>query len=85
LGRDENKTNWGPAISKVLAMVLPIFVLGIVLPFHPRIVSGCGMVIGSILQHYVPPRGKGKRDLWLFLLAVVFTIVIALLPKSCGS
>ena len=82
MGRDENRTDWRAVISKVLAGLLPIYVLKIVVPLHPRIAEGCGMMIGSILQHYVPPRAKGKRDLWIFLLAVVFAIVIALLPKS---
>ena len=79
---DTSKVKEGFVALKISACFLPIFLLAIIIPAHPRIISGCGMVVGSILQRYIPPRNKGKRDLWILLFALVGAVIIALIPMS---
>jgi hypothetical protein len=77
----KSRISWEALTGKMFVCVLPVFLLAVFFPLHPRIAYG-GIVIGSILQHYVPPRGKGRSDLWLILFACVGGIVIALIPKA---
>jgi hypothetical protein len=79
---EETRIGWGALAGKLLVCVLPIVLLALIFPFHPRIASGGGIVIGSILQRYAPPRSKGRRDMWIILFACVGGIVIALIPKA---
>jgi hypothetical protein len=68
-------------VLKVLAFVVPAYIISRVWIAHPHIAFGLGLAVGSILQHFIPPRGK-LRELCILLF---FAVLGALLDSALGS
>lgn len=72
--------SWGALTAKLVALNLPVFLLAAIVPGHPRLAPGLGILLGVVAQYFVAPRGK--HFIGLLVLAVVGACVLALVPKS---
>lgn len=72
--------SWEALTTKLVALNLPVFLLAAIVPDHPRIALGLGILLGVVAQHFLGSRGK--HFVGLLVLAVVGACVLALVPKS---
>jgi hypothetical protein len=78
---EEKETiGWDKLVGKLVAFNLPLVVLTILFSRYPRIAWGGGILIGAIIQNYVPPRGKNLP--LILLLSLASAVLIALIPAS---
>ena len=69
-------SNIGSAwLPKLIVIALSPVVLEHLFPRHPHLTFGIGVTVGVLLQHFVPPRGKGRDLLKLLALALVFALI----------
>src|SRR5208282_3403592 len=68
---------WMTAIwlAKVMTLLVPSSIFPRVWTTHPHIAFGLGLAVGSILQHFIPPRGKLQGLCVLLLLAALGAFV----------
>ena len=62
-------------LSKAAALLVPAYIISRVWTAHPHLAFGLGLATGSVLQHFVPPRGKFVELTILILFAIVAALV----------
>jgi uncharacterized membrane protein YbjE (DUF340 family) len=60
---------------KVIAFAVPAYIISRVWTAHPHVAFGLGIAVGSVLQHFIQPRGKPLELCFLLLLAVIGAFV----------